>query len=400
MQIESNIGQGAGRANDDDIPEIGVGMLGYGFMGKAHSNGFRKVAYTFWPPPAVPKLVAICGRSGRGTAETARQFGYSKYYTDWRDIIRDDEIELFDNSGPNNIHADPCIAAAAAGKNILCEKPLGRNSIESRDIWDAAKRAGIRHMLAFNFRFVPAIALARKLVQDGVVGHVYHFRGQFLGNWFLDTKAPMVWRLNREAAGSGAVGDLGSHVIDLARFLVGEPASVSATKRTFTRERALLNEPSKMARVEVDDAFEAVVEFKNGAIGTLEASTVCSGRQMHLAFEIDGSKGSIRFNLERMNELEFCLADDEPKEVIGFRDAIVTKRNDPLYDRWFDHLSQHMFGYEGTIVNEVYHFLDCIVNRRDVAPHGATFEDGYRCAVVCDAILESCESKRSVEVDY
>lgn len=384
-------------ARAGEVPEIGVGMLGYAFMGKAHSNAFKKMPYIMYPPPAIPKLIAICGRNEAAVSEAARRFGYEGYYTDWRKMLKDKRIQLFDNSGPNNLHAEPCIEAAKAGKHVLCEKPLARNAEEAKRMWDAARQAGVKHMTAFNYRFVPAIRQMKLLLDEGALGEIYHFRARYLQEWIADPDFPMVWRLKKEICGSGALGDLGAHIIDLARFLVGEPKWVSGLVKTFITERPSLEDPKKKEKVEVDDAFEAVVEFENGAIGTLEASRFCHGRKNHEAIEINGSKGTIAFNLERMNELEVYWKGGR-KETMGFTDVLITEAYHPFWEHWWPH--GHIIGWEHTFVHEVYHMLDAIVNDKDIAPYGATFEDGYKCAVICDAIAESSKTGKRVEIKY
>ncbi len=373
------------------VPEVGVGMLGYAFMGKAHSNALRKIPYMVYPPPAVPKLVAICGRNEKAVSAAARRYGFATHYTDWRKMLADDRVQLFDNGGPNDAHAAPSIAAAEAGKHILCEKPLGRTAEESKAMLDAVVKAGVKHMVAFNYRFVPAIRQARNLIESGKLGRIYHFRAIYLQEWIMPHyNVPKIWRLDRKAAGSGALGDLGAHIIDLARFLVGEIASVSAMTRTFIVDR-------KGGKVDVDDAFVAAVAFENGAIGSLEATRFAGGRKNHQVIEINGEKGSIRFDLERLNELRVFWVGEEPKETQGFHDVLVTEGHHPFWEDWWPH--GHIGGWEDTFVHELTHLLDCIVHDKDVAPYGATFEDGYQAAVVCDAILESAEKKRQVDIN-
>ncbi len=361
-----------------DARVIGVGMLGYAFMGKAHSNAYRTLAYMTWPPPLQPRLVALAGRNEEAVAEAARRFGFERYVTDWRELVADPEIELFDNGGPNNLHAEPTIAAAEAGKHVICEKPLGRTADESYEIWQRGAAAGVRHMCAFNYRFVPAVRLAREMLEAGELGELYHFRGRYLQEWGSTTAA--VWRFDRESAGSGALGDLGAHVVDLARYLVGEIASVSAATRTFVPDR------------DVDDAFEAAVEFDGGQIGTIEASRFCLGRKNAFTWEINGSKGSISFELERLNELQVSEGNR------GFRTVLVTEADHPFWEWWWPH--GHIIGWEHTFVHELHHLLAAIADDGEVGPHGATFEDGYRAAEVCDAILRSAESGRREEVGY
>ena len=367
-------------------PEIGVGMLGYAFMGKAHTHALKTLAYMLNPPPATPVLAAIAGRDGPAVRAAAARYGYNRAYTHWRDLVEDPDVQLLDNSGPNDAHAEPSIAAAEAGKNVLCEKPLGRTAAEARTMRDAVVKADVQHMVGFNYRFVPAIRYAYELVHSGSLGTIYHFRARYLQDWLADPESPHSWRLTKANAGSGALGDLGSHVVDLARFLVGEPTSVSANLKTFTRER-----PG--GTVDVDDTFAASVEFASGAIGTLEASRVALGRRNHMVIEINGSNSSLKFNLERLNELEVYTSD-----AGAFADVLVTDAKHPFMQNWWP--PGHILGWEHTFVHELAHLLTCIAQDKDVAPYGATFEDGYRAAVVCDAIADSARERAAVSISY
>ncbi len=379
------------------IPHIGIGMLGYAFMGKAHTNAYKKIPYMIYPPPAIPVLAAICGRNEEKVSEAARRYGYAKHYTDWRDMLADESVQLFDNGGPNNIHAEPIIAAAQAGKHVFCEKPLGRTPEESKAMWEAAEKAGVKHMVAFNYRFVPAIRLARDLVASGALGRIYHFRAVYLQEWIMPHyNVPMIWRLRKAEAGSGALGDIGAHIIDLARFLVGEIVSVAAMTRTFIPRRPQAD--GTMGVVDVDDAFAAAIAFENGAIGTLEATRFAAGRKNYQAIEINGEKGTITFNLERLNELNVYWVEGEPKETRGFTNVLVSEPYHPFWRHWWP--QGHIIGWEHTFVHELAHFLDCIVNDKEVAPYGATFEDGYRADCVCAAIAESAATRRQVDVQY
>jgi predicted dehydrogenase len=381
-----------------EAPRIGVGMLGYAFMGKAHSNAYKTLPYMMYPPVAIPELVAICGRDAKAVQEAQKRYGYAKHYTDWNKMLDDKEVQLFDNGGPNDAHAEPSIAAAKAGKHVFCEKPLARNAEEAKAMLDAVKKAKVKHQAAFNYRFVPAVRQAYEIVKSGKLGRIYHFRAVYLQEWIMphyDT--PLIWRLQKKLAGSGALGDLGAHIIDLGRHLIGEIESVSALTRTFIEERARLDGKGT-GKVDVDDAFVSVVEFANGAIGTLEATRYAGGRKNHNRFEINGEKGSIVFDLERLNELEVFWVGEDPKETRGFHRVSVTEAYHPFISNWWPH--GHILGWEHAMVHEVHHLLDCIVNDKDVAPLGATFEDGYRCAVICDAILESAKSRKQVTCRY
>jgi predicted dehydrogenase len=373
-------------------------MLGYAFMGKAHSNALKKIPYMIYPPPAIPRLVAICGRDEAGVTEARRRYGYEVAYTDWRALVADDRVQVLSNGGPNHEHAGPSIAAAAAGKHVFCEKPLARSAEEAWTMRDAVERAGVKHMVAFNYRFVPALIQARDLIAAGALGRIYHFRATYLQEWALPHHdQEMTWRFEKTTAGSGALGDLGAHVIDLARFLVGEVTSVSALMRTFVTERPWPGDRG-LGLVDVDDAFVALLEFENGAIGTLEASRLAAGCKNRAVIEINGEAGSLRFNLERLNELEVFWVGERPRETQGFHQVLVTESWHPWWAHWWP--QGHIIGWEHLFVHELSHFLDCIVNDKDVAPYGATFEDGYRAAVISDAISESAASGRRVAVGY
>ena len=364
---------------------IGVGLLGYAFMGKAHSNAYHKLAYMTWPPPLVPELVTIAGRDPKAVAAAAERYGFEGYTTDWREIVADPRVQLFDNSGPNNLHAEPTIAAAEAGKHVICEKPLGCNADDSFETWRRVDATGVKHMCAFNYRFVPAILLANEIITSGEIGEIRHFRGQYMQEWGAEEID--AWRFDKAAAGSGVLGDLGAHIIDLARFLVSEIVGVAATTATFWPGR------------EVDDAFDAVIAFESGATGTLSASRIATGRKSALQWEINGTKGSIVFNLERMNELQVHYVDSEPgRHAQGFRTVLVTEAYHPFLEHWWPH--GHIIGWEHTFVHELHHLLVAIRDDGDVAPIGATFEDGYRAAEVCDAVLRSAASGTWEKIAY
>lgn len=387
----------AGAKSEGSAPEIGVGMLGYAFMGKAHSNAYKKLPYMMYPPVAIPKLAAIAGRDESAVREAAARYGYAKSYTDWRDMLADDAVQLFDNGGPNDMHAEPCIEAAKAGKHILCEKPLARTAEEAKTMLDAVAKAGVKHAVAFNYRFVPAIRQAKMLIESGALGQIYHFRAVYLQEWIMPHYGtPHIWRLDKAVAGSGALGDLGAHIIDLGRFLVGEVRSVSAMARTFIPERP--GADGKMKKVDVDDAFVSAIEFENGAIGTVEATRFAGGHKNSNCFEVNGEKGSIRFDLERMNEMEVFWVGEEPKETQGFHSVLVSEGYHPFWSNWWPH--GHIIGWEHTFVHEIHHLLDAIVNDTSIAPYGADFLDGYKNAVICDGILESARSKRQVDLKY
>jgi predicted dehydrogenase len=358
-------------------------MLGYAFMGKAHSNAFKKIAYITWPPPLTPRLVGIAGRNEDAVGEAAKRYGYEYATTDWRELVADDRIGLFDNGGPNALHGEPTIAAAEAGKHVICEKPLGRDADESYDIWRRVAATGVKHLCGFNYRFVPASRLAREMIEAGELGEIRHFRGRYLQDWGDDVSLD-TWRFHAGEAGSGALGDLATHVIDLARFLNGEITSVSGFTKTFLPGR------------QVDDAVEAAVEFENGSIGTVEATRLALGRRNALQWEINGSKASLAFDMERLNELQVFRADGD--RARGFKTVLVSETNHPFWEHWWP--PGHIIGWGDTFVHELHHVLKSIADDTDIAPYGATFEDGYRAAEVADAIVRSGETGRRETVSY
>jgi len=363
--------------------EIGVGMLGYAFMGKAHSNAFLALPHVVWPPPLVPRLVAIAGRDEAAVADAAERFGYERSTTDWRDVVADPAIGLFDNGGPNALHAEPSIAAAQAGKHVLCEKPLGRDADEAFEIWSRVAATGVKHLCGFNYRFVPAVRLARELIGAGELGEIRHFRARYLQDW-ADDPGLDTWRFDPDAAGSGAIGDLATHVVDLARYLVGEIAALSGVVKTFVPGRR------------VDDAVEAVVEFEGGTIGTIEATRLALGRRNAFQWEINGSQASLWFDMERMNELQVFRADGD--RARGAKAVLVTEAGHPFSEYWWP--PGHIIGWGDTFLHEIAHLLTAIAGNAEVAPHGATFEDGYRASEVCDAIVRSANERRRVEIGY
>jgi predicted dehydrogenase len=357
-------------------PAIGVGLLGYAFMGTAHSRAL--LALQHLDVPLRPELVSISGRNRKAVEQARERWGWGEAVTDWREQVADERVELLDNTGPNAVHAEPTIAAARAGKHLLCEKPLGLTAGEAHEMWQEAERAGVRHLCGFNYRFVPAVRLARELLEAGELGEVVHLRALYLQSWGWDAD-PGLWRFSRGEAGSGALGDLGAHIVDLARYLVGEIVSVSARIRTIVPDR------------EVDDQFVATVEFENGVVGTLEASRLARGHLNANAFEVNGSQGSLAFDVERLNELE--VADTK-----SFRRVLVTEPEHPYLRHWWP--PGHVIGWGDTFVHELGHLLEAIAGQHEVQPHGATFEDGYRCSEVLDAIVRSAESGRQEEVTY
>ncbi|MFN8526224.1 MAG: Gfo/Idh/MocA family oxidoreductase [Chloroflexota bacterium] len=381
------------------IPEIGIGMLGHGFMGRAHSNAYKKIPYMHWPPPLVPRLVAICGRSRERTAEAARRYGYEGYYTDWNELLADERIGLFDNVAADEMHLEPTIAALKAGKHVICEKPLALSAADAARMVRAARSSVSKSLCSFNYRFVPAVRLAHQIIQRGLLGQIYEFRGTYLQSGMANPEAPLRRVPPPGSPGAGSLSNIGSHVIDQARFLVGEVATVSGSLRTWTTERS--TPAGERVRILSDDAFAAVIELANGAIGTIEATRVASGRQNRLAWEINGSHGSLAFDLERLNELQVFQApgaDAATPEVLGFQNVNVTESVHPFARAWWPR--GHIVGWEHAHINQIHHFLECIAGDGEVGPYAATFEDGYRNVVICDAIKQSAAEGRRVSVTF
>jgi predicted dehydrogenase len=377
--------------------KIGVGLIGYKFMGKAHSNAFRQAAH-FYDLDLVPEMKVICGRDRAGVESAAKQLGWAETETDWRKVIARGDIGLVDITTGNDTHCEMALAAAEAKKHIFCEKPLALNVREARQMLEAAEKAGVRHMVNFNYRKVPAVQLARKMIQDGAIGKIYHWRAVYLQDWIVDPSFPLVWRLKKELAGSGAHGDINAHIIDLARLLVGEIAEVSGLMTTFIKERP---EPTsmtgisatageKMGEVTVDDASAFLARFENGAIGTFEASRFATGRKNFNSFEVNGSEGSLIFNLERLNELQFFSRRD-PSDRQGFRTILVTESEHPFMQGWWP--PGHTIGWEHSFTHQVVDLMDAIAHHKPASP---TFEDGLKCQQILEAVERSSETRQWV----
>ncbi len=354
-------------------------------MGRAHSNAWRQ-APRFFDLHADVRMKTICGRDRRYVRAAAKKLGWETSAIDWRDVIADPEIDIIDICTPNDSHAEIAIAAAQSGKAVLCEKPLARDVSEAVQMVAAVKRAHVPNMVCHNYRRVPAIALAREMIERGELGdRIYHFRARYAQDWIADSNFPVVWRLQSRVAGSGALGDLGAHIVDLARFIVGEITEVSAVTDTFVKRR-------RGARVDVDDAASVIGRFSNGAMLNLEATRFAHGRKNQLSFEINGSRGSLVFDLEKMNRLRFYSADD-PQRTRGFREIIATEASHPYIARWWP--PGHLLGYEHTFVHTVADFVSAIVARKRIRPD---FADGLRNQRVLDAIQRSAKTERWIQV--
>jgi len=367
---------------------IRVALLGTKFMGKAHSQAYRSVNMFFPGAPQV-EMKVVAGRNAKETAQAALSYGWQEASTDWKAVLRRKDIDLVDISTPGNLHYEMVLAAAKAQKHIICEKPLGNNLKEAKAMASAVKKAGVRHFLMHNYRRAPAVALAKKMVDDGRVGKIFHFRARYLQDWAMSPELPLLWRFEKTQSGSGALGDLGSHIIDLAHHLCGPIAQVSAAMETFIQERPVERGSKTKKKVTVDDAVAMCVRFANGALGTLEATRFALGRKNHNTFEINGSQGSIVFDLENLNNLRYYSADDAA-DAQGFREIIAcTKGAHPYADHWW--ADGHILGYEHTFTHSVNDFLMAIESGAEIHPD---FNDGLRNQQVLDAVERASRSRR------
>ncbi len=377
---------------------IGVGMVGYAFMGRAHSLAWHTVSRVF-DVPLRPRLAAICGRDKAAAEEAAVRLGWGAVETDWRTLIARDDVQLIDISAPGDLHAPVAIAALAAGKHVLCEKPLANTLAEAEAMKaaaDAAYPAGARAMVGFNYRRVPALALAKRLVAEGRLGPLRHFRAVYLQDWLADPGAPMTWRMQAERAGSGALGDLGAHVVDLARYLTGdEITGVSAVSATFTPERPYAD-GSGTGTVTVDDAVVFAARLASGALASFEVTRCATGRKNGLRVELNGAAGSLAFDLERLNELEFFSAAGEHgaggDDTGGFRRVLVTEPSHPYLSAWWP--PGHVLGWEHTFTHQAGDLLTAIADGRQPLP---SFDDGLAVQRVLDAVARSAASGNSWE---
>lgn len=376
-----------------DVKTLNIGMIGYAFMGKAHSAAYRDVARYFPHLKAQPVLKAICGRNERAVAQAAEQFGWQSYETDAMDLIAREDIDVVDVASPGWAHKEQVIAAAKAGKHIICEKPIANTLEDAHAMADAVEQAGVKSLVMFNYRRVPGVALAREMIQGGDLGEIYQIRAHYLQDWIADPEFPMVWRLDKTQAGSGALGDIGSHIIDIAQHLVGDILDVSAVMKTFIKERPTELGSTETGTVTVDDAAAWIANFKNGAIGTFDATRFARGRKNANGFEIYGSRGSLMFDLEDMNRLKYWSAGDNAK-VQGFRDILVTEPVHPYMDGWWP--PGHIIGYQHTFVNTLYDFFTALAKGEDGSPN---MRDGVKVQAVLHAVEASANSRSWVKVE-
>jgi len=385
------------------MKELNVAIIGYKFMGKAHSNAWKNVNH-FFNVPFKPVLKVACGRNAEAVQEFADRWGWEETETDWKKVIERADVDIVDISTPPILHYEIALAAAKAGKHIFCEKPISLTADEALKMYTAAEEAGVVHYLNHNYRRCPAVMLAKKMIDAGKLGRIYHWRGCYLQSWLMDPNFPLTWHLQKDIAGSGASGGINSHSVDLARFLVGEIKSVSAMAATFIKERPLPEGAGggtfsagavsgKKGKVTVEDAISMVVEFENGALGSFEATTFAAGRKNYNAFEIYGEKGALIFNLERMNELQYYSAEDGEGEK-GFRTILATDPSHPYIANWWP--PGHNIGYEHQFHHAVSDFLKAIDAGEPIKPN---FLDGYLGMKILEAGLESAASRKQIDVD-
>ncbi len=371
-------------------------------MGKAHSNAWRQ-APRFFDLPANVELHTICGRNEAAVRDAASTLGWQNVATDWRKVVADPEIDIVDICTPNDSHREIAVAAAEHGKAILCEKPLAMTVAECAEMAAAVKRARVVNMICHNYRRIPAIAMAKRMIERGDLGdRIFHFRARYAQDWIVDPEFPLVWRLQSKIAGSGAHGDIDAHIIDLARYLVGEIKEVCGLMETFIKKRPLMDAAGggltakggkKMGTVTVDDAVSWIGKFRNGAVANLEATRFALGRKNHITLEINGSAGSIAFDFEDMNRLKYFRADD-PTDAQGFRDILVTDSSHPFAGAWWP--PGHIVGYEHTFVNTFADFIIAVVAGRSVQP---TFQDGLENQKVLEAIETSARERAWISVN-
>ncbi|UOQ86744.1 Gfo/Idh/MocA family protein [Gracilibacillus salinarum] len=381
-------------------PKIRIGMIGYQFMGKAHSHAYRDLPFYF-DNPLEPELTVIAGRNEEAVKEAQQKMGWLSYETDWRRVLERDDVDVIDIVTPNHTHAEIAIAAAEAGKHIITEKPLALTVEESERMLEAVQKNNVKHMICHNYRFVPAVQMAKQLIEQGRIGRIFHFRANYLQDFIIDPNFPLVWRLKKEVSGSGALGDIGAHSIDLARFLVGELKEVTAMMETFIKERPIgemtgglsaKGDNSEMGEVTVDDAVAILARFENGTFGTFEATRFAGGNRNKNKFEINGEKGSIRWDMENMNNLEVYLADDETG-VQGFRLINCTEEVHPYAGAYWP--AGHIIGYEHTFIHLMDEFLRGIHENRQPVPN---FEDGVKNQRILAAVEQSAQEKRWISL--
>jgi predicted dehydrogenase len=380
---------------------VRVGLVGGGFMGKAHSNAWRQVGH-FFDLPLQVVMRGICDIKPEVAQSAAQKYGWQGWSTDYKRFVQRPDLDVIDVCTDNNTHAPVALAAIKAGKNVICEKPLALDLAQAKKMLAAARRAKVTHMLSQNYRTAPAVAFAKELIQKGAIGRIFHWRACYLQDWIVDPNFPLVWRLIKSKAGSGAHGDLNEHLIDMSRFLVGDIVSVCGLMKTFITERPLPTADAgrlsvatagrKRGRVTVDDATLFLAEFSNGAVGSFEATRFAPGRKNHHVWEINGSKGSLRWNLERMNELEY-FDRTAPVQTQGFTTILATDASHPYFGAWWP--AGHIIGYEHTFTHTILNFLTALAEKKTASP---SFADGVASQAVLEAVEKSAKSGRWTKV--
>ena len=384
------------------MQNLNIGLVGYKFMGKAHSNAYSRLGMFFDCSVQVTKK-AICGRDQNWVAKSAEKFGWESCETSWKKLVSREDIDVIDITAPSNVHKEIALAAAANGKHIFCEKPLALTLSDAREMYDAAVKNKVKHQIGFNYRFAPAVQLAKNMIAAGKLGTIRHVRASYLQDFIIDPDFPLVWRLQKDVCGSGSLGDLGAHFIDLARFLVGDIKTVMGMQKTFIKKRPIVERmtglsasaaaDAPMGEVDVDDGTVFLAEFENGALGVFEATRFAQGHKNDLSIEINGDRGSVKFVFERMNELQYFSADDEPG-LQGFRLIQASEGIHPYMHAWWP--AGHVIGYEHTFVHEMYEYVESIANDNPTSPD---FYDGVKCSQIIEAVELASQRRAAVDVD-
>jgi len=379
------------------MTDINVALIGHQFMGKAHSNAYRQVS-RFFPGKYQLRMKVLCGKASVEELEaTARQFGWEESDCEWERVIARKDIDVVDISTPGYLHHPMVLAAVAAGKHIICEKPLANTLAEAKEMLRAVEKAGVKHYVNYNYRRVPAVAYAKRLIEEGRLGEIYHYHGAYLQDWIIDPQFPLVWRLQKKYAGSGALGDIAAHAADLGQYLNAEITEVVGQMTTFIKERPLPGTGAGAwgakgrqgkGKVTVDDDTNFLARFKNGSAGVFESSRFCGGRRNFNTWQIYGSKGSLAWDFERMNELEL-FDRTEPSPQQGYKTILATDADHPYFGAWWP--PGHIIGYEHTFVHAIWDFLSCLEEDRMPEP---SFKDGVRVQAVLDAVERSAKSRR------
>jgi predicted dehydrogenase len=385
------------------MKDLNVGIVGYKFMGKAHSNAWKQ-APLFFDMGVQPVLKVACGRNQAALKAFADRWGWEEIASDWREMVHRDDVDVVDISAPQYLHYEIAMEAMRAGKHIFCEKPLAMNLAQAREMYELAERVGVTHYVNHNYRRCPAVRLAKQLIAEGRIGRIFHWRGAYLQSWIVDPSFPLTWHLRKEYAGSGPQGDLNSHSVDLARYLVGDIKKVVCMTAQFIQERPLPDEAasgtfsgtvkgSEKGPVTVEDAAFMTVEFANGALGSFEATRFATGRKNYNTFEIYGSKGGILFDLERMNELQF-FSNEDPAHAQGFRTILATEGVHEYIAHWWP--PGHIIGYEHEFVHAVVDFCKAVETGTKIEPN---FYDGMKEMEVLEAGLRSAQTGKVIELD-